>query len=41
MEGRHRSLKSTRFVRSQDGKGAMPGTYQGCRLEKGQFEVPK
>jgi hypothetical protein len=35
------SLRSTRLVRSPDGKGAMPGTFQGCRLERGQFELPK
>ncbi len=34
-------LHSTRIARSQDGKGAMPGTYQGCRSERGHFELPK
>jgi hypothetical protein len=35
------SLRSERTVRSRDGRGAMPGTYQGCRREKGTFELPK
>jgi hypothetical protein len=35
------SLHSEQTVRSKDGKGAMPGTYQGCRREKGSFELPK
>ena len=35
------SLHSKRTVRSKAGKGAMPGTYQGCRREKGSFELAK
>lgn len=35
------SLRSTRTVRSIDGKNGIPGTFQGCRLERGQFELPK
>ena len=35
------SLHSERLVRSNPGKGAMPGTYQGCRREQGTFELPK
>ncbi len=35
------SLHSERLVRSKPGKGAMPGTYQGCRREQGTFELPK
>lgn len=35
------SLHSVLTVRSKGGKGAMPGTYQGCRREKGTFELPK
>src|SRR5262249_18101906 len=35
------SLRSERTVRSKEGKGAMPGTYQGCRREKGTFELSK
>ena len=35
------ALRSERTVRSRDGKGAMPGTYQGCRREKGTFELSK
>ena len=35
------SLHSTRIARSENGKGAMPGTYQGCRSERGQFDLPK
>ncbi len=35
------SLHSEQTVRSKDGKGAMPGTYQGCRQEKGSFELSK
>ncbi len=35
------SLHSERTVRSKAGKGAMPGTYQGCRREKGTVELPK
>ncbi len=35
------ALRSERTVRSKDGKGAMPGTYQGCRREKGTFELSK
>jgi hypothetical protein len=35
------SLRSVRTVRSKTGKGAMPATYQGCRLEKGTFELTK
>jgi hypothetical protein len=35
------ALHSTRIVRSADGKGAMPLTYQGCRLEKGEVEMRK
>jgi hypothetical protein len=34
-------LRSERFVPSKPGKGAMPGTYQGCRREKGSFELSK
>ena len=34
------SLHSVRTVRSKPGKGAVPGTYQGCRREKGTFELP-
>jgi|SRR5712691_1534904 len=35
------TLRSERFVLSKPGKGAMPGTYQGCRREKGSFELSK
>jgi hypothetical protein len=35
------SLHSERLVRSKPGKGAMPGTYQGCRREQGTFEILK
>lgn len=35
------ALHSERTVRSKDGKGAMPGTYQGCRREKGAFDLSK
>jgi hypothetical protein len=35
------ALRSERIVRSKPGKGAMPGTYQGCRREKGSFELSK
>jgi hypothetical protein len=35
------SLHSERLVRSKPGKGAMPGTYQGCRREQGTFELLK
>ena len=35
------SLHSERTVRSKAGKGAMPGTYQGCRRERGTIELPK
>lgn len=35
------SLHSERLVRSKPGKGAMPGTYQGCRKEQGTFELMK
>jgi hypothetical protein len=35
------SLHSERLVRSKPGKGAMPGTYQGCRREQGTFELSK
>ncbi len=35
------SLHFERTVRSKEGKGAMPGTYQGCRREKGSFELSK
>ena len=35
------ALRSERTVRSEPGKGAMPGTYQGCRREKGSFELSK
>ncbi len=35
------SLRSTRTVRSTDGKNGIPGTFQGCRLERGQFTLPK
>jgi hypothetical protein len=31
------TLHSERFVLSKPGKGAMPGTYQGCRREKGSM----
>ena len=34
-------LRSERTVRSKPGKGAMPGTYQGCRREKWTFELSK
>ena len=34
-------LHSTPVARSQPNKGAMPDTYQTCRRETGQFEVPK
>jgi hypothetical protein len=34
-------LHSKPIARSQPNKGAMPDTYQTCRLEKGQFEVAK
>lgn len=34
------SLHSERLVRSAPGKGAMPGTHQGCRREEGSFQVP-
>ena len=34
-------LRSTRTVRSTDGKNGIPGTFQGCRLERGQFALPK
>jgi hypothetical protein len=33
-------LHSERLVRSDPGKGAMPGTYQGCRREEGSFQLP-
>ena len=32
---------SRRLVRNKRGQAAMPGTYQGCRTEKGTFELPK
>ena len=35
------ALRSERTVRSKPGKGAMPGTYQGCRREKGTYELSK
>jgi hypothetical protein len=35
------SLHSERTVRSKPGKGAMPGTHQGCRREQGTFELLK
>jgi hypothetical protein len=35
------SLHSVRTVRSKASKGAMPGTYQGCRMEKGTFDLSK
>lgn len=35
------SLHSVRLVRSKPGKGAMPGTYQGCRREQGTVELLK
>jgi len=35
------SYMSTRIVKSKPGKGAMPGTFQGCRKAQGTFEVPK
>lgn len=34
------SLEGQRIVRSKPGKGAMPGTYQGCNRIKGTFELP-
>lgn len=34
------SLHSERLVRTAPGKGAMPGTYQGCRREEGSFQLP-
>jgi len=35
------SLHSTRIARSENGKGAMPGTYQGCRAERGHFDLQR
>ena len=35
------ALRSERTVRSKPSKGAMPGTYQGCRREKGTYELSK
>ena len=35
------TLESRRTVRSLPGKGAMPGTYQGCRREKGTIELSR
>ncbi len=35
------SLRSTRTVRRTDGKNGIPATFQGCRLERGQFTLPK
>ncbi len=35
------ALRCERTVRSKPFKGAMPGTYQGCRREKGSFELSK
>lgn len=36
------TLRFERFaVRSKPGKGAMPGTYQGCDRQKGSFELSK
>ena len=35
------SLRSTRTVRSADGKNGIPGTYQGCRVERGQLNLKK
>lgn len=40
-QGVQGSLHSTRTVRSVDGKNGIPGTYQGCRLERGQFTLSK
>lgn len=33
-------LHSVRLQRTSAGKGAMPGTYQGCRREEGSFQLP-
>lgn len=33
-------LHSERLQRTAPGKGAMPGTYQGCRREEGSFQLP-
>ncbi len=35
------SFHTERVVGSKPGKGAMPGTFQGCRRWKGAFELPK
>jgi len=35
------SYSSTRIVKSKPGKGAMPGTFQGCRKAQGIFELSK
>ncbi len=35
------ALHSERIVHNKPGKGAMPGTEQGCRREKGSFELSK
>lgn len=40
-QGVQGSLRSTRTVRSVDGKNGLPDSYQGCRLERGQFSVTK
>lgn len=40
-QGIQGSLRSTRAVRSVDGKNGIPDTYQGCRLERGQFTLAK
>ena len=33
--------ESKRLVRNRPNQEAMPGTYQGCRTEKGTLELPK
>jgi hypothetical protein len=42
--GKWKGIKGTyshkRLVRSKPGKGAMPGTYQGCHKVTGTFELP-
>jgi hypothetical protein len=35
------TVRSERALVSKPGQGAMPGTYQGCRREKGSFELSK
>jgi hypothetical protein len=35
------SFESRLLVRNRPNQGAMPGTYQACRNEKGTFELPK